>query len=77
MPPSFALFIAACFDQTVFGSGIAPFETSGLEGVETETDVGPVGLLDYLPYCFPGWGVGGPAPVFVCDAEAFFGEKIC
>lgn len=47
-----------------------------MEGIEAETDVGAIDFLDDLPDVFPVWGVGGPAPVFVGEAESMGGEEV-
>jgi hypothetical protein len=46
------------------------------EGVEAEADVGAVCFLYEFPDAFPGWGVGYPALVFVCEMETVGGGEV-
>jgi hypothetical protein len=50
-------------DETRRSGRIAIFAASSLEGVETETDVGPVDELHDFPDFFPSGRHGCPAPV--------------
>ena len=64
------------FEEAGGGGRIAPFAAGGLKGVEAETEVRSVDALADVPDVGPGWGVGGPAPVFVGEAEVFRREVV-
>lgn len=70
------LFPAFPLNQSRSSRRIRPFAARGLERIEAETDVGPINFLYDLPDVFPIWGVGGPAPILVGEAESVCGEKV-
>lgn len=57
-----------------FDMGLPPFCSNTLKSIKTQAEARSIRLFNFSPDIFPGWGKGGPAPIFISNSEVFLCE---